>query len=76
MQKRVVDLFKIHFYWIEILVWGNIFQSFANTTVKWKHLEKPTNFNDDPLHGAQVEEHRDAEVEEVDDGEHFEHEHW
>ena len=40
------------------------------------HLEKPTNFNDDPLHGAQVEEHRDAEVEEVDYREHFEHEHW
>ena len=39
------------------------------------HLEKPAKFDDDPLHGAQVKKHGDTEVEEVDDGQNFEHEH-
>ena len=36
-----------------------------------KHLEQPSQLDDQPLHGSQVEEHRDEEVEEVDDGQHL-----
>ena len=35
------------------------------------HLKQPAKFYDQPLHGAEVEEHRDEEVEEVDDREHL-----
>ena len=36
-----------------------------------KNLEQPPQLDDKPLHGSQVEEHRDEEVEEVDDGQHL-----
>ena len=36
-----------------------------------KHLEQPSQLDDQPLHGSQVEEHRDEEVEEIDDGQHL-----
>ena len=36
-----------------------------------KNLEQPSQLDDQPLHGSQVEEHRDEEVEEVDDGQHL-----
>ena len=35
---------------------------------KHRNLEQPSQLDDQPLHGSQVEEHRDEEVEEVDDG--------
>ena len=38
---------------------------------KYKNLEQPSQLDDQPLHGSQVEEHRDEEVEEVDDGQHL-----
>ena len=38
------------------------------------YLKQPSNFDHDPLHGPEVEEHRDDEAEEVDHAEDFEHE--
>ena len=38
------------------------------------HLEEPAHLAHDPVHGAQVEQDRHHEVEEVDDGQNLEHE--
>ena len=39
------------------------------------HVQQPAQLQHDPLQRAEVEEHRDAEGEKVDDGERLEHEH-
>ncbi len=48
---------------------------FLNYWTQFLYLEEPPDLGDAELHDPDVEEHGDKEVEEVDDREHFKHEH-
>ncbi len=48
---------------------------FLNYWTQFLYLEEPPDLGDAELHDPDVEEHGDEEVEEVDDREHFKHEH-